>query len=95
MNEFLAKDNGYRSRKLVFSVFSVATMVATWWVAGRNPALVPMYDTLVGGIVAVAGLYLAGSVGAKLVATKAPPSPVAAKKQVMQRPVEQVPEENL
>lgn len=74
MNE-IVRDNGIKSRKLWFSVFAVAMVLGGAFVAAHWPSLAPMYDTMVGGIVAITGLYLTGSVATKFVGTKAPPKP--------------------
>lgn len=88
MNEII-RDGGIKSRKLWFSVFVVVTMFGGAAVCAKWPALVPLYDTFVGGIVAVTGLFLTGNIANKWVgiktlpqATPAPaPEPKAAKAQ--------------
>lgn len=77
MNE-IVRDNGFKSRKFWFSVFITVVMLFAWLVAGVKPALAPLYDTLVGGLVALAGLYLTGSIATKWVGSKAPASPARA-----------------
>lgn len=79
MNEII-RDGGIKSRKLWYSVFSVVAMCVMAVVCVHFPALTALYGELVGGIVTVAGLYLAGNAATKLVGTKAPmETPGAAK----------------
>lgn len=60
-----------RERKLKFSIFAVGVIVLMGGAAAIWASVVPIYETLVGGVVAVAGLYLAGNVMNKAVASKA------------------------
>lgn len=85
MNPIVA-DNGFKSRKLWFSVFSTAVIAAGGWAGAKWPQFAPLYDTMVGGIVGIAGIYLTGSVATKLVgagvakaAAKAQENPVGAR----------------
>lgn len=64
-------DGGAKSRKLWFSVYSIAVMVIAALAGAHMPAFAPMYDTLVGGIVAVTAAFLTGNVAAKWVIGKA------------------------
>jgi putative Mn2+ efflux pump MntP len=77
MNEII-RDNGWKSRKLAFSLFSVLTIFCGALIGARWQSFQPMYETLVGGVVAVAGLYLGGTIATKWVGIKAiqtPPTP--------------------
>jgi hypothetical protein len=67
------KDHGFKSRKLAFSIFTILCVFAGLVLAGFWPTIQPMYDTLVGGVVAIAGLYLAGNIGQRFVATRTQP----------------------
>jgi hypothetical protein len=74
MNEIVEKilhDGGFLSRKLLFSLFSVIVIFAGWLIAGHFPSLQGLFQTYVGGVVGVAGLYLTGSVATNWTATKA------------------------
>jgi hypothetical protein len=64
------QDGGAKSRKLWFSVYAITVMVASALIGARLPAFAPMYDTLVGGIVAVTAAFLTGNVAAKWVIGK-------------------------
>jgi disulfide bond formation protein DsbB len=77
MNE-IVRDNGVKSRKLWFSVFSIAVIAVIGLAAGSYPGIVSIYSALVGGIVAVAGLYMTGNVTQKWVGAQAQPGLVAA-----------------
>lgn len=70
MSEDAPRDNGFKSRKLWFSVFAVATIFGGATLGAHWTSFAPLYDTLVGGIVAVAGLFLTGQVATKWVNTK-------------------------
>ena len=67
------KDGGSKSRKLWFSVFCVAVLFVGMAFIAYHEAAIGLYDTFVGGVVGLAGIYLAGNVGSKLMATKLPP----------------------
>ena len=74
MNEIVEKilhDGGFLSRKLLFSVFSAALIFAGWLIAGHFASLQGLFQTYVGGVVGIAGLYLTGSVATNWVGTKA------------------------
>lgn len=70
----------FGSKKFSFSVFSVIVIAAVGIAGHWLPEIVALYPTLVGGITAVAGLFLAGDVAAAHVASKvtlgAPVAPV-------------------
>jgi hypothetical protein len=85
MND-IVRDGGYKSRKLAFSFFAVITIFAGWIIAGKYPAMAALYDTFVGGVVAIAGLFLTGSVATKWVGTKAPADPPKPKKEDPPKP---------
>jgi hypothetical protein len=78
MNEII-KDGGFKSRKLWFSVFAVVALFLGAGLAAWLPSVAPLYGELVGGIVAIAGLFLTGSVATKWVGSKLaqalPPKP--------------------
>lgn len=76
MNEII-RDGGFRSRKLWYSVFATGMVVISGLGVLLWAGLAPLYDTMVGGIVAIAGLYLTGSVATKWVGSKVP-APVTA-----------------
>lgn len=83
MNEIVKQiliDGGFKSRKLLFSVFSTLILLAGWFVAGHWVSLQPMFSSFVGGVVGVAGLYLTGSVATKFVGVKAAGTADQAKK---------------
>ena len=63
--------DGISSKKLWFSVGSVATLFAFPIIASHIPTMAPMYDAYVGGVIALAGLYLTGNIANKYVAVKA------------------------
>lgn len=65
MSAFDPKDGGTKSRKLWFSVFTVMVLLFGMWYASRHESVAPLYGELVGGIVAIAGLYLAGNIAGK------------------------------
>lgn len=73
----IVRDNGWKSRKLAFCTFAVFAMLGFALLTAPLPALTPLFDTFVGGVVAVAGLFLTGSVATKWVGTKAPADPGA------------------
>lgn len=50
------------SRKLWFSVFAVVMLYQGMVIAIANPAFFTIYSTFVGGVVGIAGLFLAGNV---------------------------------
>lgn len=82
MNE-IVRDGGNKSRKLWFSVFSIVTIALGGVAAAVWPAFLPVYETFVGGVVAISGLYLAGNVTQKLIGSKVPATPAAPKKVVL------------
>lgn len=75
------RDGGWKSRKLWFSVFAVASLYFGMKVASTEATLRPLYESFVGGVVAISGMFLIGNVGAKWVSGKTatpvatPPSP--------------------
>lgn len=69
-------DGGAKSRKLWFSLYTSSLIVLSGYVCSILPAMVPLFDTMVGGLVGVLALYLGGNVGARF-ATKAPVPPAA------------------
>jgi hypothetical protein len=77
---FDVKDGGYFSRKFTFGVGATLLIVFVALVAAKwVPAMIPMYDAMVGGIIALYGLFLGGNISGKHVIGKAN---VAAKKAV-------------
>jgi len=58
-------EHNWRSRKLWFSVFSIVTLYWALLQAQESEVFRPMYETFVGGVVAITGLLLAGNVVAK------------------------------
>jgi hypothetical protein len=91
-------DGGNKSRKLWFSVYSIGVMTVAALVGSRLPTFAPMYDTLVGGIVAVTAAFLTGNVAAKWVIGKSvgsagqQPQKKPAEPQEEAQPVEEKPE---
>jgi hypothetical protein len=79
----IIRDGGWKSRKLWFSVFAVLILLAGWVLAGHFHSLQALYDTFVGGVVGVSGLYLTGSVATKWVGTKAPQAPAQASEKAL------------
>lgn len=81
------RDGGWKSRKLWFSVFAIAVMYLGMRVAAADALLRPLYETFVGGVMGVSGMFLIGNVGAKWVSGKtvqastspSPKAPVASK----------------
>lgn len=84
LNEQLAKDGGYKSRKLWLAFFAIGVIFTGALCSAHWSAFGAVYDTLVGGVVGIAAAYFTGNVANKFVATRTR----AAKK-----PVEQAPEE--
>jgi hypothetical protein len=69
---FDVKDGGYFSRKFTFGVGATLLLVIVAFVAARwVPAMIPMYDAIVGGVIALYGLFLGANVGGKHVIGKA------------------------
>lgn len=62
------------SRKLWFSVFSVVMLYQGMVIAIANPAFFTIYSTFVGGVVGIAGLFLAGNVIAGKLGVAAAPA---------------------
>lgn len=60
-------DGGVKSRKLWLSILTSASIVGVAVLSAWLPPLIPMYDTVVGGLISVLALYLGGNVGAKYV----------------------------
>ncbi len=74
MNE-IVKDGGMKSRKLWFAIFAITVIVGAAVVGPMIWAgFVSVYDAMVGGIVAIAGMYLTGNVAQKWVGVKAQPA---------------------
>lgn len=58
----------YSSKKFWFAVLSVTALFGFAWLAGaRIEPMKSMYDAFVGGVVAIASLYMAGNVANKFV----------------------------
>jgi hypothetical protein len=64
------RDGGLASRKLWFCVGTALAMIATWFCTGFIHSLQPTFDTVIGGILAISGLYLTGNVASRWVAAK-------------------------
>jgi hypothetical protein len=71
-------DSGYKSRKMWFAVFAIGVLFVGMVFVINHGAAIGLYDAFVGGVVGVAGLFIAGNVGAKLAATKVPPQTTTA-----------------
>lgn len=65
------KDGGAKSRKLWFAAGVGLAMIGSWLCTGYLVTLQPTFDTLVGGLLAIAGLFMAGNVSSKWVIAKA------------------------
>jgi hypothetical protein len=61
---------GYRSRKLWFAIGTSLGIFAAALLASKLPAIAPLYDTMVGGLIGVQALYSGANVGAKVVMRK-------------------------
>lgn len=68
------RDGGFASRKFWVVVGTATSIITCWLLTGFMKALVPTYDTVVGGLLAVAGLYLTGNVVTKWVTAKSNPT---------------------
>jgi hypothetical protein len=86
------KDSGWKSRKLWFSIFAIGILYRGAVVAMDEASFRAVYESFVGGVVGIAGLFLVGNIGAKFVSTKAPvaTTPVPKPVKVPQQPVEQI-----
>lgn len=62
--------NGWRSRKLWFSVFAICMIYKGAALALTSKAFEPIYSTMVGGMVGIAGMFLVGNVSSKWVGAK-------------------------
>jgi hypothetical protein len=71
MNEII-RDNGWKSKKLWFAAGAIASIFVGAVLAAFLAPIAPLYGDMVGGIVAVTGLFLTGNVANKWVGTKAP-----------------------
>lgn len=65
------KDGGYRSRKFWFAMWATCLIFAGAIVGAIVATFVPLYDTMVGGVVAITGLLLTGNIANKWVTGKA------------------------
>lgn len=63
-------DGGARSRKLWFAAATSAGIAGLAVLAGTHPTIAPLYETAVGGLLGVLGVYTGGNVGVKHVLTK-------------------------
>lgn len=63
-------DGGYGSRKLLFCLCCLLVIVGCWFSTGWLHTLSPTFDLLVGGVLAVAGLYLGANIGSKVAIVK-------------------------
>lgn len=68
------KDGGWKSRKLGFSIFAIAILYIGARIANADTAFRAVYESFVGGVVGISGMYLIGNVGTKWVAGKAAPA---------------------
>lgn len=66
------KSSPWKSRKLWFSVFAIGTMYHAAIKATTETSFRTIYETFTGGVVAIAGLFLAGNITSKWVANLAP-----------------------
>lgn len=70
--------NGWKSRKLWFSVFAIGVLYLGTRGAIESLAFGAIYSTFSGAVVAIAGLFLAGNAASKFIGLKAAaPAPKA------------------
>ena len=79
------KDGGWKSRKMWFSLYCISLMS---YMATKDIDSIK-FDALVTGIIGVSGLFLAGNVGTKWVASKSPASSTATKTEASPVPREE------
>lgn len=71
----------FTSRKFAFAVGLVLVLFAEAYIAGLHPAMMPSLDTIVGGQIAIFGLYSGANVTASwFQRKKGVPKPKASKK---------------
>jgi hypothetical protein len=70
------RDGGARSRKLWYAVGTSVGIIACAGLCAYVPALIPLFDTMVGGLIGVFALYAGANVGAKHVLKKTVQAPV-------------------
>ena len=68
------KDNGFRSRKLWFAVFTILVLLVAFVYAAQHDAK-GVFETFATHVVFVASTFIGGNVMSKWVSTKAPPPP--------------------
>jgi hypothetical protein len=67
----LAKlDGGFMSRKLLLTLATMLMIVGVAMLCVAFPVLIPLFDTIVGGLMGLAGLYLAGNISSRWVNAK-------------------------
>jgi len=64
------KDGGVLSRKMWFAVGIAVAMIACWLLTGWWIPLATTYEALLGGLLAVLGLFITGNVANKFVVAK-------------------------
>lgn len=84
MNE-IVRDNGWKSKKLWFSVGCITAMFGGAILTGLWAPFGPAYSTLVGGIEVIAGLFLTGHVATAWVGSKVAPDGISSIKQGVDR----------
>jgi len=64
------KPLSWKSRKLGFSIICIAALAAVAVAAAKFPAMIGLYPVFVGGVTAVAGLYLSSNIASQHVDSK-------------------------
>src|SRR5262245_8154424 len=63
-------DGGMQSRKLLLAGSAMILMSVAWFLTGKWTALAVTYDSLIGGLLGVLGLFIVGNVATKHVISK-------------------------
>lgn len=66
-------DGGFRSRKLLFALFSLLLIFVGALLSTESKEIATVYPVMVGGIEMITAIYLGGNVGAKWVITRNSP----------------------
>ena len=64
------KHDGFKSRKFIFSIFSIVTIFAGAIIAAKIEGMSPLYATMVGGVIGVVAAYLTGNVAERFTEKK-------------------------
>lgn len=65
MSAFDPNDGGFASRKLLYSAGTSLGIILTAICAGHWPAIIPMYPTIVGGLLGALGVFAGANVAGK------------------------------